>query len=361
VVDVCSVSVFSGIIQVGFSQGIAMKLKVLGTISSRFATRRSAVLSLAGPLLLATAAYAGALHTWSQNDALTAADLNANFSALAKLAVVSKTANYTLLSTDDLVLANGSSGAFTLTLPAAAAANAGKIYRLKRTDNTLANVVGIATSSGQTIDGQASLAYSLNTQNEEYELASDGLNWQILAHKTATPFASYSLQISASNSPPTKGTATIDSATWRRVGDSIDINYTYEQSAGSQGSEGSGVYLFSLPASISADPSKIHSPGAFATGVVGAATALAGSSGGGVGARSGVALCYDATHLSIMMGDSTDAGEYVAYNFFNLRPAGLLRYSFHATVPVAGWTEENRLATRYSVSGLDEHTTKDVD
>jgi hypothetical protein len=93
-------------------------------------------------------------------------------------ALVIKTANYTLGVNDSIVLGNASGGAFTFTLPSAAAAGAaGRVYTLKKTDSSL-HTVTIATTSAQTIDGATSI--TLTRQWQYIQVASDGTNWQIL-------------------------------------------------------------------------------------------------------------------------------------------------------------------------------------
>lgn len=96
--------------------------------------------------------------------------------------IQTKTANYTVLITDDVVLVSGS--AFTLTLPTAVG-NTGKVLTLKKTDSSFANIITIDANSTETIDGN--LTVTMNTQNETYVIFSDGSNWQIKDHMTAMP------------------------------------------------------------------------------------------------------------------------------------------------------------------------------
>lgn len=93
-------------------------------------------------------------------------------------AVASKTANYTLASTDNVILASAASTSITMTLPTAVGI-AGVIYTIKRTDSTYANTVTIATTSSQTIDG-ATTYTNLIFQYMYVQVISDGANWQII-------------------------------------------------------------------------------------------------------------------------------------------------------------------------------------
>lgn len=89
--------------------------------------------------------------------------------------LVSKTGNYTATSADSIILASAGS-AFTVTLPTAAGAS-GQIYTVKKTDVST-NVVTVATTSSQTIDGSATAL--LPFQNDFISVVSDGTNWQII-------------------------------------------------------------------------------------------------------------------------------------------------------------------------------------
>lgn len=90
--------------------------------------------------------------------------------------IVTKTANYTLTTTDFTVLANSSTAAFTLTLPTAVNAS-GQIYTIKKIDSS-ANAVTISTTLSQTIDGLAS--YSLSYQYQGLQVQSTNSNWVII-------------------------------------------------------------------------------------------------------------------------------------------------------------------------------------
>jgi hypothetical protein len=103
----------------------------------------------------------------------------ANLLASGLAPVVTKTANYTLTSSDNTVIGDPSGGSFTLTLPTAAGAG-GKTYTVKRSDSTAnnSNTLTVATTSAQTIDGQATT--TLDLHNHWVAVRSDGANWQII-------------------------------------------------------------------------------------------------------------------------------------------------------------------------------------
>lgn len=125
-----------------------------------------------------------------------------------------KTTTYSIDYADTIVLVNATSGGFTVTLPSAATM-AGKQFQIKRTDQTLANAVTIATTSSQTIDGATTR--KLMTQYEEYTVVSDGSNWHVVSHSYPQGWTTYALGGSWTlNNPSYTGK-------WRRVGDSVDI------------------------------------------------------------------------------------------------------------------------------------------
>ena len=96
----------------------------------------------------------------------------------ARFAYIAKTANYTVVATDYTVAANASTGALSITL-FTAAGNQGKVYVIKKMDST-ANVVTVATTSSQTIDGATTRALSL--QYDAIMVQSDGANWIVIGN-----------------------------------------------------------------------------------------------------------------------------------------------------------------------------------
>lgn len=99
------------------------------------------------------------------------------------LNVVSKTANYTTLTTDDVILVNSSGGAFTITLYTAVG-NTGKVIRLIKTNST--NKVTVDGNASETIG--TTLTVDLFLQDDDIVLVSDGANWQYVSKKF-TPFS----------------------------------------------------------------------------------------------------------------------------------------------------------------------------
>lgn len=303
----------------------------------------SAIAALSGTN---TIYYRSAADTWSPvtigtNLTFTSGTLSASGGGGggSTLSVASKTANYTLTTSDGLIVADATGGSFTLTLPTAVG-NDGVNFHIKRTDATLANTVTLNTTSSQTIDGYASGALKLHTKNEEYWLASDGSNWVILQHKTATPWTTYTMTIGATGTPPTKGTVSVDQAVWRRVGDSVEIQYTYYQTAA--GSGGSGTYKFPLPSGITADTAKVSvgtAPPDNATAIGYLYDWTSANTDGG-----GVVFLYDSSNMYLrIVADFSGAAVANSNMTVSGGTRGLERtqmgYKFRVTIPVSGWSE----------------------
>ena len=83
--------------------------------------------------------------------------------------VTTVTATYTVSDTDSIIICDATSGTFTITFPAAAAAK-NKVFFLKKTDAS-ANAITLGT-----IDGSSK---SLGSQYDSYIVGSDGTNYWI--------------------------------------------------------------------------------------------------------------------------------------------------------------------------------------
>jgi hypothetical protein len=85
--------------------------------------------------------------------------------------VATKTTNYTIGATDDIVLANGA--ALTITLPSAVTAGSGRAYTVKNINSGSATL----TATAGTIDGAAAITLR---QDEARTVVSDGANWYVI-------------------------------------------------------------------------------------------------------------------------------------------------------------------------------------
>ena len=92
------------------------------------------------------------------------------------LALSTKTGAYPLTVSDGVILADATTAGFTLTLPTAVGIT-GKVFDLKKIDSS-ANVVTVATTASQTIDGSSTL--SISVQWDSFTVVSNGANWSII-------------------------------------------------------------------------------------------------------------------------------------------------------------------------------------
>lgn len=119
--------------------------------------------------------------------AFTAAGINGQFlqstgsgvqwaTASTLLSVVSKTANYTATTSDDVILCSASGGAFTITLYAASG-NSGRRLTIKKTDSSN-NAITIDGNASETIDGTTTK--TIASQYTSLTILCDGSNWHII-------------------------------------------------------------------------------------------------------------------------------------------------------------------------------------
>lgn len=101
---------------------------------------------------------------------------------------VAKTSAYTAAAKDFVVC---SAASWSLTLPDASAAGVkGLMISIQHGGTSLTQQYTLLTTSAQTIGGIASGAYILCTNGETLTVISDGANWKIVSHQTATGWIS---------------------------------------------------------------------------------------------------------------------------------------------------------------------------
>jgi hypothetical protein len=122
------------------------------------------------------------------------------------VAFTTATCTNTCTASADLTFLDGTSNAFTVTVPTPVGNN-GKVYRFLRIDNTLANLITITPAAG-TINGAASVHAA--TINEKWNLVSDNTNYQIDLHTPDTDWFSCTV---ADPTSTASHTFTITSAT----------------------------------------------------------------------------------------------------------------------------------------------------
>lgn len=140
---------------------------------------------------------------------------------------------------------SGASAAVTITLPAAAGVT-GYIYRIKRTDTTIANLVTIDANSTETIDG--ALTKLLFAQYDELTIQSNGTGWDVVGSHLISNWTAYTPTFTGF------GTAASVAFFWRRNGDSIEIKGRF-----AIGTPTAVEARISLPTNVTSDTSKVSS------------------------------------------------------------------------------------------------------
>lgn len=149
----------------------------------------------------------------------------------------------------------------------------------------------------------------------------------LLVEDNLTNWRTYSLTIGGSTTAPTQGSGASNVARWRRVGDTMEIRFDYTQS--NAGSNGSGTYLFPLPAGYTIDTTKLTPS---AAGTSEATVGFCATRNGGTFYYGNVAA-YNSTNLSLAVGDSAANLGLVGSVNNNLGTATQY-YSFVAFVPI---------------------------
>jgi hypothetical protein len=141
------------------------------------------------------------------------------------------------------------------------------------------------------------------------------------------------LTVTGSVSNPTKGTISVDSLFWRRVGDSMELYGQYQQTVA--GTAGSGIYLVALPSGFTIDSAK-----------------LSGVGSGGATQNLGTIAVTNGTGATTYYNAYASSTSLIAFNGFQAggSPADFattaLRFSFSIRVPIANWSSNATMANR---------------
>lgn len=151
-----------------------------------------------------------------------------------------------------------------------------------------------------------------------------------------TPWTSFTESITATGTYPMKATSPDeDLAHWRRVGDTMEINYVYYSASSAGAADGSGLYLFSIPPGFTIDTTKVYpSTDLYIHSIVGTA-------------GNAYMWVYDATHVA-MMG-STGPFTYAPVGgggtpYVQPISSSYQKYVFNAKVPISGWSARRSLS-----------------
>lgn len=184
-----------------------------------------------------------------------------------------------------------------------------------------------------------------NTNTNAYDFTADAFT--IGPDKTvpgfiATEWKPFTASFLGLTTNPTRGTVGSETAQYRRMGDSMEIHWSYVQTAG--GTAGSGAYLLEIPDGLAIDFSKIGNGGSSGQGACGSAQIDDGAGNQGIG----TAVAYDnGSKVGILLNAYNEGADNIssfgsAYYPFTI-PA--LRVSFTAKVPIVGWKSTNLIST----------------
>lgn len=214
----------------------------------------------------------------------------------------------TLTSSDDVVIADASSGALTLTLPSAAS-NTGKVLTLKKSgsDSTFNQV-----SISGTVDGLTTR--KLSTQGESITIVSDGTSWQIINRRIPSDWHSYTPTLTGF------GTTSSEVFAWRRVGNNIEISGKF-----TAGTTTATEARATLPSGLTSDSSlpAIHAVGHWWNGnpIVGP----------------GAVLIETSSSYVVFGSGSSGNNSYLKINGSAMFNTATTPTGFFASFPVSGW------------------------
>jgi hypothetical protein len=263
-------------------------------------------------------------------------------SASAPVAPLTKTTTYTVQCGDRDIFVDASAGSFTITLATASGCTDGIHQTIRRTDNTIANIV---TISG-TLSGGSS--YKLHTQGETYEYVDAGSTWGLLKHETDTaefafPSVAAGTLITGTTTNPSygnSGSPVTNAAYWYRHGDRVHIRWDYRTSNTTGAGAGSGTYLFNVPSQLAAASSVIVNTAIGSTMGSGCDSASIGSFRGAYNTLSdmiGQVCAYSTTQFkAYIISGVTDIWGSGGFTFAQ---NANLSFSIEMDYPVNGWTK----------------------
>lgn len=152
-------------------------------------TASSNLTSSATPPMKYAALLIAAALLWASHASAQIVQLNSLTDTTTGIAYRAKTREVTastlLTSTDHTILANATSGAITLSLPAAGTNTATRIYVIQKNDSS-ANAVTIDGSGSETIDGTTTI--QLTQPNQSVVIQAGFSSWHVLGQRPANSY-----------------------------------------------------------------------------------------------------------------------------------------------------------------------------
>lgn len=238
-----------------------------------------------------------------------------------------KTGTYAIVLGDSILYYNPSGGAFTTTMPDPTTCSGQEFTLVCTATGTSANLLTIAANGSETFGAGALSALHMSTVGEAYVLVSDGTNWVISQHRTATSPVTATMTLFGATANPTKGTVTVDRMTWDRAGKMMHIQWYYVQTAAGTG--GTGVVGFTIPlfaADTTAQPASTTAFTAVGVGTFNFPGWLVGTNTIGL---------YDSTRLCSTNG--TAGAPTTSGNGPNFGATGTSYMMLEAWIPISNW------------------------
>lgn len=220
----------------------------------------------------------------------------------------------TVTNSQDYLSFSGSSATIAIF---SAVGNTGKVLKFKHAGTSLTQVFTLDPNSTETIDGQST--YQLWTNGESLGIISNGTNWDVLNHKSATSKIAYTPTIGGF------GTVTSVSFFWQREASDMLITGTF-----STGTIQAALATISLPSGVNIDSNAVSRSNT--TAQLGPTCGLL--TAGTANPQRGNALTATGTSTVLI---------YAGSNSTPLTPsngtafASSTLHAFEARVPISGW------------------------
>lgn len=233
-----------------------------------------------------------------------------------------KVSNYSIQSSDDIVIANSNGGSIMLTLPSAAS-NAGKTYGIRKVGFGT-SCFGVAAGAGDYIEYNGGVKENdLCTEGESIYYASNGSSiWYVTDRRIPYVYRSYTPTCnSTTNTTPT--------GDWRRIGDSMLLTGKVSFS----GTPDNVTFTMSLPTGYTIDTSKW---------AIGTASGSAGSCMARIGGNPyECSVSYNSTTtITFWAVTVSNAGSHAANAITRTTPDTVGNgdfISYQILVPITGW------------------------
>lgn len=226
--------------------------------------------------------------------------------------------------------------------------------------NTLLDGSGKFTTEFQASDSQSYrlILHKATTAATAFTVAFDSISVgprEVARGPIITDWAAFTMSVVGTTTNPTKASSVVhDEAWWRRIGDTMEIKWSYRHTNSAGANSGSGVYLMQVPFGLSADNSKITDTD------TNQGIECMGSCSVYVGGTNyyGVAKWRDtgAGKKGIMFEMITEgtAAQTELDNVIGFAASADVRYTFQAFVPILGWGSNTQIS---SDAGTREHSS----